>query len=102
VPSTKADGLAIVDVPERQRYEAVLDGRTVGYTEYRRVSGRVIFFHTEVDEAMEGRGIGSGLASGALEDVRAQGLRFTSKCPFLSAWLARHHDFDDIQVRFER
>lgn len=99
---TPSDELTVVDVPEQQRYEAILAGRTVGYTEYRRVRGRLIFFHTEVDESMEGRGIGSRLAAGALDDVRAQGLRFSSKCPFISAWLARHHEYDDIQVSLER
>lgn len=100
--STSDDGLIVVDVPERQRYEAVLDGRTVGYTEYRNLRGRLIFFHTEVDPSMEGRGIGSRLAAGALDDVRARGLRFSSKCPFISAWLTRHHEYDDIVVRVER
>lgn len=102
MPTHADDGLIVVDVPEQQRYVALLDGQPVGYTEYRRVRERLIFFHTEVDESMEGRGIGSRLAAGALDDVRAKGLRFSSKCPFISAWLARHHEYDDILVRLER
>lgn len=98
---TGPDDLRIVDVPERQRYEAVLDGRVVGFTEYRRVRGRLIFIHTEVDPAMKGRGVAGRLAAGALDDVRAQGLRFTAKCPFIAAWLERHPQYEDIRVRFE-
>ena len=90
--------LEIVDDPVGQRYEARLDGRVVGYTEYRRVRGRVIFVHTEVDPAMEGKGIGGRLAVGALDDVRAQGLSFSVKCPFIAAFLRRHHEYDDIRV----
>ena len=98
---TGINDLQILDAPERRRYEAVLDGRVVGFTEYRRVRGRLIFVHTEVDPAMEGRGIAGRLAAGALDQVRAQGLRFTVKCPFIAAWLERHPEYEDIRVRYE-
>ena len=92
------DDLQIVDNPARQRYEAHLGGRAVGYTEYRRVRGRTIFVHTEVDPAMEGKGVGGRLAAGALDDVRAKGLTFSVKCPFIASWLRRHPGYDDIRV----
>jgi predicted GNAT family acetyltransferase len=88
----------IVDNPAGQRYEARVGNEVVGYTEYRRVRGRMIFIHTEVDPAMEGKGIGGKLAAWALDDVRAHGLTFSVKCPFISSWLRRHHEFDDIRV----
>ena len=90
--------LEVVDHPAGQRYEARLGGQVVGYTEYRRVRGRLIFIHTEVDPAMEGRGVGGQLAAGALEDVRAKGLKFSVKCPFIASWLRRHPEFDDLRV----
>jgi len=97
---TDASGelLEIRDDPVGQRYEARLGDRVVGYTEYRRVRGRVIFIHTEVDPAMEGKGIGGRLAAGALDDVRAQGVTFSVKCPFIAAYLRRHRQYDDIRV----
>jgi predicted GNAT family acetyltransferase len=88
----------IVDNPVAQQYEARVGAQVVGYTEYRHVRGRIIFIHTEVDPAMEGKGIGSALARGALDDVRARGLRFSVKCPFIGAWLRRHPEYDDIRV----
>lgn len=95
VSETPEDELRIVDAPDRQRYEAVLDGRVVGYSEYRQVRGdRLILFHTEVDPAISGRGIGSHLAAGALDDAIARGLRVTVKCPFISAWLRRHPTYE--------
>lgn len=93
-----AEHLEVVDDPAAQRYEARLGGRVVGYTEYRRVRGRVIFVHTEVDPSMEGKGIGSQLAAGALDDVRAKGLTFSVKCPFIAAYVKRHREYDDIRV----
>jgi predicted GNAT family acetyltransferase len=91
-----ADQLVVEDNPAAQRYEARLDGRVVGFSEYRRVRGRVIFFHTEVDEAFEGKGIGSGLAAGTLDDIRARGLKITVKCPFIAAYLKRHAGYADL------
>lgn len=91
-----ADGLVIADNPAAQRYEARLDGRVVGFSEYRRVRGRVIFFHTEVHEAFEGRGIGSRLAEGTLDDIRARGLVITVKCPFIAAYVKRHREYEDL------
>jgi hypothetical protein len=95
------EDLRIVDDRVGQRYEARLGGRVVGYTEYRRVRGRIIFVHTEVDPAMEGKGIGGRLAAGALDDVRAQGLKFSAKCPFIAAYVKRHPGYDDIWVDLE-
>lgn len=94
----RPDDLVVEDQPAARRYEARLGDRVVGFMEYRRVGGRVVFFHTEVDPAVEGRGIGSRLAAGALDDVRARGLRITVKCPFLAAYLKRHPGYEDLRA----
>jgi uncharacterized protein len=92
--------LHIVDDPVAQRYEARLGDVVVGYSEYRRVErDRLILFHTEVDPTFEGQGIGSRLAKGVLEDIRARGLRLTVKCPFMAAYLKRHPDYSDVLAR---
>ena len=95
---TEADGdvVQVVDEPARQRYEARIGDRVAGFTEYRAVRGRVILVHTEVDPPFEGRGIGSRLASGALDDIRARGLKVTVKCPFIAAFLKRHPAYLDL------
>ena len=90
------DGLQIIDQPSRQRYEARLGDRVVGFAEYRAVRGRLILFHTEVDPAFEGHGVGGRLASGALDDIRTRGLRVTVKCPFITAFMERHPEYQDL------
>ena len=90
------DELVVEDHPAEQQYVARIGDRVVGFTEYRRIRGRLVFFHTEVDPAVEGQGIGSRLAAGTLDDVRARGLKIAVKCPFLSAYFKRHRQYDDL------
>jgi predicted GNAT family acetyltransferase len=94
-----SDDIVIVDNPERRRYEARLADRVVGFSDYRPARGRLIFVHTEVDPAFERRGIGSRLAAGALSDVRARGLKATVHCPFITSYLKRHREFDDVVLK---
>jgi predicted GNAT family acetyltransferase len=91
-----ADELRVVDNPLENRYEAVLDGRVVGVSEYELVEDRIVFVHTEVDPSVEGLGIGSRLAKGALDDVRRRDLKLVAECPFIAAWLKRHSDYADL------
>jgi predicted GNAT family acetyltransferase/glutaredoxin len=84
------DEAVVVDSPEASRYELRLDGRLVGLAAYRRRDGRIAFTHTEVDETLEGRGFGSRLAAGALDDAGRQGLDVVPLCPFIAAYIRRH------------
>ena len=79
------------------RYEAHVDGELAGFAEFERDGDRIVFTHTEVDDAFEGHGVGSALARGALDDVRARGgLRVVPRCPFIKAWIEKHPDYDDL------
>ena len=55
------------------RFELDIDGHTA-FAYYSFSPGVITFMHTEVPEALSGRGIGSQLAKGALDLVRAQKL----------------------------
>jgi predicted GNAT family acetyltransferase len=77
------------------RFELDVDGHlAVAY--YHPAPGVITFSHTEVPPALGGRGVGSTLIKGALELVRAQGLKVVSKCPFVSAYLGKHPEFNDL------
>lgn len=91
-----ADAVRISDNPDERRYEAWVGARLAGKAEYRVAGERIIFFHTEIDPAFEGKGVGSRLARGALDDARERGLRVTPKCPFIAAWIARHPDYQAL------
>jgi predicted GNAT family acetyltransferase/glutaredoxin len=83
----------VADVPDASRYELRLDGRLVGLAAYRRRDNRIAFTHTEVDEALEGRGLGSRLAAAALDDARRRGLEVVPLCPFVAHYIDRHPEY---------
>lgn len=88
--------LVVRDDPQELRYEAIREGRLVGVIRYRIEPGVVVLVHTEVDEAVEGTGVGSQLVRGALADLRARGLRVVPLCPFVAAYLRRHPEDADL------
>ena len=87
----------VADHPERNRYELAVDGE-VAFLSYRRRDDHVLLSHTEVPDAFRGRGYGSVLARHALDAARKANLQVIVKCPFVTAWLRRHHEYDDIIV----
>jgi predicted GNAT family acetyltransferase len=78
------------------RFEIRLpEGR--GILEYEmRPPDAIVFVHTEVDPALEGKGIASRLAHEALEYARDQHLRVVPICPFVRAYLKRHPEYADL------
>jgi predicted GNAT family acetyltransferase len=88
--------IEVRDAPDRRRYEVLDDGTLAGFAEYRDQGDVRIFTHTEVFRDFEGRGVGSALARGALDDVRASGLTLVAQCPFIRAYIERHPEHADL------
>jgi predicted GNAT family acetyltransferase len=92
-----SDAVHVTDNPGRNRYEAHLDGVLAGFAEYQLADQLIVFTHTEVDRAHEGKGVGSALARFALDDVRDHGgRRVLALCPFIKAWVLRHPAYADL------
>jgi predicted GNAT family acetyltransferase len=89
---TMAPKVAVTDNTHAHRYEARLNGG-LALIEYQREGKRIIYLHTEVPVALEGQGIASALARGALEDARARNLTVVPLCPFVSAYIRRHQEY---------
>jgi uncharacterized protein len=86
----------VTNAPDRNRYEATIDGRLAGFAVYRDEGTSRVFLHTEVFPEFEGKGVGSALARGALDDVRASGRSLVALCPFVRAYIERHPDYVDL------
>jgi predicted GNAT family acetyltransferase len=89
---------AVVDNPVELRYELRVGGEPAGLIRYRTEPGVVVLVHTEVFPSAEGRGLGSRLVAGALDDIRARGLRVAPLCPFAAAYVRRHPEYADLVV----
>lgn len=79
----------------RSRFELAIDG-AVAFADYRRKPGVVVITHTETPPELRGRGVASRLVRGALEQIRAEGLKVAAGCSFVVDYLAAHPEFADI------
>ena len=83
------------DNPAESRFELEVEGHTA-IAVYRLAGDTITFVHTEVPEALGGRGVGSRLAQGALENVRARGLKVVAKCPFIAGYIGKHPEYQGL------
>ena len=81
--------------PEQNRFELEAEGHTA-IAVYALSPGVITFIHTEVPPALEGRGIGSTLARGALDAARALGLKVVARCPFIAAHIRKYPEYQDL------
>jgi predicted GNAT family acetyltransferase len=86
----------VQDAAERSRYEASVDSQLAGFAAYTERDDVRLLTHTEVFDAYEGQGVGSALAKGALDDVRARGLKVVPLCSFVRAYIGRHPEYADL------
>jgi predicted GNAT family acetyltransferase len=99
---TRDEELRLVDSSQRRRYEIIAadEVEPVAIVDYAmRDAGTVLLMHTEVRPELEGRGIGTRTAELVVDHVRRSGLRAIVGCPFLTSWLRRHPDEQDILAR---
>ena len=90
------DGFELSDNEGAHRYELRVGGELAAYAEYNLVKNGVLFTHTEVLPAFEGRGIGSAIARYALDDVRRRSLQAIPVCQFIAGYLRKHPEYHDL------
>jgi predicted GNAT family acetyltransferase len=78
-----------VDNPARSRFEITVDGLTATL-DYERTLTTLTLIHTEVPEALRGRGFGARLVESAVRAGRAERLQLVVVCPFARAYLRAH------------
>ncbi len=86
---------AIRDNTALSRFELDAGGVTAFMT-YRLGDGVITLQHTETPPQARGQGIASRLVAGVLDIVRARGLKVIPRCPFVSAYIAKHPEFSDL------
>jgi uncharacterized protein len=80
------------------RFELERDGQ-VAYLEYN-LAGKVLqLIHTEVPEALRGKGMASALAESSLEWAREHEVKVDVICPSVAAYLAKHPEYSDLVIK---
>lgn len=88
----------VVNNKAHHRFELTVEGHLAAT--YYKIEGDVItFIHTEVPPELGGKGVGSALVKGALDQVRGLGLKVIAECPFVKATIDKHAGYADLLKR---
>jgi uncharacterized protein len=96
MPDAEGRSTEVRQSATRSRYEITLDGRLVGFADYRAHGDIVVFPHTEVEPSMRNQGLGAGLVRGALDDVRARGGTVVALCWYVAEFIDQHPEYADL------
>lgn len=86
------DDLQVKHNPEAKRFELQVDDQ-IAIAEYMLAGNNMIFTHTEVPPALEGRGIANKLAKFALDYAVQAGHKIQPVCPFITSYIQRHKEY---------
>ena len=86
---------SVRDNKAQNRFELDV-GDGLAFANYRLTPSAVIITHTETPRALRGRGVASELVKGALELIRADGVKVTAGCGFVVDYLRKHPEFSDL------
>jgi uncharacterized protein len=89
------DALVVKNDENAQQFQVRVEGH-LALIRYVYSNGSIIFVHTEVPPALEGRGIAGKLARAALEYAREHKLSVIPRCPFVAAYIRKHPDYQSL------
>ena len=81
-----------------KRFEVELDPYVAVLTYRLADDDKIIFTHTGVPPALAGQGIASKMAVEALTYAREENLGVVPICPFVSAYIRRHPEYQELVV----
>lgn len=87
----------VIDNKAEAEFELVV-GRHRAVAAYQMEEGTIVFTHTIVPKALEGRGIGSKLIRAALDSARDRRLKVIAQCPFVAAFIEKHPEYRALLV----
>ncbi|MET0542666.1 MAG: GNAT family N-acetyltransferase [Variovorax sp.] len=93
---TTPTDITITDNAAQHRYEATIGGALAGYAEYNLLTDAIMFTHTEVLQAFEGKGVGSTIARHVLDEARAKSLHVIPVCQFIAGYIRKHREYAEL------
>jgi quinol monooxygenase YgiN/predicted GNAT family acetyltransferase len=88
--------VVVHDNPESQTYDAMVGDEIAGTLVYEREGPRLVLTHTAVQSRFQHHGVATALIAGALDDIRAKGIKVTVLCPAVTAFIEAHPTYADL------
>jgi uncharacterized protein len=97
------DAYHTIDNPDKKRFELDIDG-ALSILEYtvKKSTNQLFLVHTEVHPSLRGKGVGNKIIREVLDLVRASGYEMVPLCPFVVAFLKKHHEYHDLMSEKNR
>jgi len=81
---------------EKSQFETTVDGH-VALTAYDLEDpDRIVFTHTDVPEALAGRGIAGEIVKFGLDYAREKKLTVVPQCAYVASYIKRHPEYQDL------
>ena len=81
---------------EESQFETTVDGH-VALTAYDLEDpNRIVFTHTDVPEALAGRGIAGEIVKFGLDHAREKKLTVVPQCAYVASYIKRHPEYQDL------
>ena len=87
---TESAVITVADNPTELRYELHVAGELVGEIRYRREPGACVLVDVDIEPRLEGRGLGTRLVQGALDDLRARNLAVVPHALFVADFIRQN------------
>ncbi|GAA4169369.1 N-acetyltransferase [Sphingobacterium sp. ML3W] len=87
----------VLDKNQRGELQLFSDETKAGLMSIAIIDGKLVVYHTEVDEAFEGRGFAKILLEKLVSYARENTMKIVPLCPYVNAQFHRHPDiYDDV------
>jgi quinol monooxygenase YgiN/predicted GNAT family acetyltransferase len=81
---------------ESQTYDALVGDDIAGTLLYEHEGPRLVLTHTAVQPRYQHKGVATALVAGALDDIRAKGIKITILCPMVWTFIDHHPEYADL------
>jgi predicted GNAT family acetyltransferase len=71
-------------------------GENIAIIEYKELPGKIALLHTEVEPALEGKGVGTAIVEKTLDYIEKNKLKLIPLCPLVVAYIKRHPEWNRI------
>jgi predicted GNAT family acetyltransferase len=82
--------------PEEDRFTIAVEGQPVGSAFFADRDRQRVFYHTEVEDEFEGRGLATILVGEALSATKDADMRIVPVCKTVAGYIDKHQEFADL------